>query len=226
MTAQLTGDELSKFYVQGSLRVDALREVDLALSPGEIVAVVGPSGSGKTTLLNCLAGWEQPDEGQVLWGQEPCDPNSLTWAQLAIVPQSLGLLFELSVEENIRLPARLGGSRGEMAEELMNSLGLAHLADRSPVETSLGEQQRTALARALLLSPAVVMADEPTGHQDSAWAKRVLEALRVATAQGSACLIATHHRATVDYADRVVVLRDGQVRPSEELDQILPRDEL
>ena len=160
---------LGKTYARGDERVHALREVSLQLHPGELVALVGPSGSGKSTLLNVLCGWERADDGTLHWtpALAALPPDRLPWGELAIVPQALGLLEDLSVEENILLPARLTGRLKELkprAAELMSGLGIAHLAARYPRQTSLGEQQRCAAARALLLAPTLLLADEPTAH--------------------------------------------------------------
>ena len=129
------------------------------------------------------------------------------------MPQKLGLFDELTVRENLEYPARLSGRLGELrgrVDELMEDLGIAHLAARYPKETSLGEQQRTAIARALVLSPKLVLADEPTGHQDAVSERRVLEALGRAAADGASCLIATHNVALAPRLDRG---RDGR-RPA------------
>jgi len=208
---------LDKSYRRGEEEVHALRGVSLALQPGELVALVGPSGSGKSTLLNVLCGWERPDEGRLSWTPELAGspPDRLPWGRLAIVPQALGLLDDLSVEENILLPARLSGRLAELrprARELTTSLGIAHLATRYPGQTSLGEQQRCAASRALLLSPTLLLADEPTAHQDSAWTDALFTAFRDLLRHGGSCLIATHNPDTWDYADRVLSMKDGELR--------------
>jgi len=216
----LTIENVSKTYLRGTENVHALRGVSLTIRPHELIALVGPSGSGKSTLLNVIAGWETPDEGEVRWqgGDRIRD--------VAILPQSLGLLEDLSVRENAELPVRLSGGNGQLtkrAEKLLRGLGLEELADRGPAEISMGEQQRAALARALVLSPRLLLADEPTGHQDADWARGVLRAIRFAAKEGTACLVATHHREAVPFADRVFAIRDGQVReivPGEEAPQL------
>ncbi len=208
---------LGKTYTRGDERVHALREVSLDLHPAELVALVGPSGSGKSTLLNVLCGWERPDDGSLDWAPPlaavPAD--RLPWGELAIVPQALGLLEDLSVEENILLPARLTGRLKELtprAAELMSALGIAHLAARYPRQTSLGEQQRCAASRALLLSPTLLLADEPTAHQDAGWTDAIFTEFRALLRHGGACLIATHNPETWGYADRVLAMHDGELR--------------
>lgn len=212
--AVVRGRGLVKTYRRGDERVHALSEVDLELFPGELVALVGPSGSGKSTLLNVLCGWESPDAGTLDWAAELADRPAarLGWERLALVPQALGLLEDLTVAENVLLPARLSGrlkAGTPRARELMEAFGIAHLADRFPRQASLGEQQRCCAARALLLRPALLLADEPTAHQDAGWTDTVFTALRELVRSGSAGLVATHNPETWGYADRILVMHDG-----------------
>jgi putative ABC transport system ATP-binding protein len=211
----LVATDVSKSYRRGDEIVHALDDVSLALRAGELVGLVGRSGSGKTTLLNVIAGWEHADEGTIeRAGRQAEVPG---WEELAVVPQKLGLFDELTVRENLEYPARLSGGLGELrgrVDELMEDLAIAHLAARYPKETSLGEQQRTAIARALVLSPRLVLADEPTGHQDAVSERRVLEALGRAAADGASCLIATHNVALAPRLDRVVEMADGRLAGS------------
>jgi putative ABC transport system ATP-binding protein len=206
-----------KSYLRGPEEVHALRGVDLTLHPREVIALIGPSGSGKTTLLNLLCGWEEPDAGEILWrGHAGTVLRDLKWRDLAVVPQDLGLLEELSIRENVELPLRLGGVRTpeslRRAEAILVGFGLDRLADRSPDEVSLGEQQRTALGRALVSAPRLLLADEPTGHQDEGWARVVMRSLRLAAREGTTCLVATHNREAIKYVDEVMAIRDGVVR--------------
>lgn len=208
--------DADKSYRRGSEVVHALRSVSLSVASGELVALVGPSGSGKSTLLFALAGWETLDAGstQVL-GATPFDRR---WGEVAVVPQALGLINELTLRENAALPARLGGlsaesqkaAAGEL-ERLLAALHLDAVAHRRPSSTSLGEQQRAAVARALVLAPPVVLADEPSTHQDHLRAGLVFHLLRGAVERGAAVVAATHDPASYDYADRVVEMRDGAV---------------
>jgi putative ABC transport system ATP-binding protein len=208
----LDANGLSKAYRRGDEVVHALDDVSLTLRAGELVGLVGRSGSGKTTLLNVIAGWEHADAGTIeRSGSESAVPG---WDVLAVVPQKLGLFDELSVRENLEYPARLHGRLEELrarVDELMEDLGIAHLAARYPKETSLGEQQRTAVARALVLAPTLVLADEPTGHQDAASERRVLEAFARSAAEGGSCLIATHNASLAPRLDRVLEMADGRL---------------
>jgi ABC-type lipoprotein export system ATPase subunit len=212
----LAGERLSKTYRRGAEEVHALDDVTLALRPGEVAGLVGRSGSGKTTLLNVLSGWEQPDGGTLTWSGNGAHGllAELPWRDLAVVPQSFGLMEELTVRENVEYPARLAERLPELSDrvdELLGALGLEDLAGRLPVETSIGEQQRTALARALVLSPKLLLADEPTGHQDAGWTERVFVCLRDAAARGTSCLVATHNPAAAPYFDVAHTMSNGRL---------------
>lgn len=211
--ATLTG--VSKRFHRGPETVHALRSVSFAVDAGELVGVVGPSGSGKTTLINMLCGWEHPDEGEVSWMGTSPEMARLGWDQIAVVPQRLGLLDELSLADNIGLPLMLAGQksrrRAGRVREVIELLELGSLADRRPRQVSLGEQQRTALARALVTSPRLVIADEPTGHQDATRETTIFEAFRAAVSSGAACLVATHSQRAMEQLDRVVEMEDGRI---------------
>jgi putative ABC transport system ATP-binding protein len=224
----LEARDLHKSYRRGPEEVHALRGASLSLASGEIVALVGPSGSGKTTLLNVLCGWEHPDQGQIDWfGSALAKPEDRPWSDIAILPQSLGLIEELSIRENVELASRLAGKadRSKRVDGLLKGFGLEGMADREPSEVSLGEQQRTALARALVLRPRLLLADEPTGHQDEGWARGIFRALRMAAREGTCCLVATHNREVVKLVDRVVGIRDGQITHLD-LDEVVAGDHL
>jgi putative ABC transport system ATP-binding protein len=212
----LAAEHLVKAYQRGPERVVALNNAHFTLGAGELVALVGPSGSGKTTLLNLIAGWEDPDSGQVTWCPQPdARMDRLGWVDLAIVPQRLGLVEELSVEENVGLPFRFGPPADDdgaaAVATWLERFGLSDLAPRLPFEASLGEQQRTALARALVRRPRLLLADEPTGHQDEGWASGVLAALRTACDEGTTVLMATHDTEHLALVDRVLRIEDGHL---------------
>jgi putative ABC transport system ATP-binding protein len=211
-----TGTALRKTFARGSEPVHALDGVDLTVASGEVVALVGPSGSGKSTLLALLCGWETADAGTLSYSGDLAGrrPETFGWPELALVPQALGLVPDLSLADNVLLPARLRGRLADVrprARQLLDDFGLAHLADRYPDQASLGEQQRVAVARALLLEPAVLLADEPTAHQDRGHADGLLDALVAAADGGSAVLIATHDEVAWGRADRVLSMRDGRL---------------
>jgi putative ABC transport system ATP-binding protein len=205
---------VNKSYRRGTEVVRAVQDANLTLHAGELVGLVGRSGSGKTTLLNIVGGWERPDEGRVEVGEVDPAESLPSWSDVSVVPQRLGLIDELTIRENIEYPARLSGSLEEvrwLVDGLIDSLGLDGLQTRYPSETSVGEQQRAAIARALVLSPRLLLADEPTGHQDRGWADAVFEALRRAGEEGTTCLTATHNEDVVGYLDRILSMSDGRI---------------
>jgi ABC-type lipoprotein export system ATPase subunit len=201
---------VSRSFRRGTEVVAAVRDATFALIEGELVGLLGRSGSGKTTLLNILSGWERADAGAVVRGHG--EGPVPTWDEVAVLPQKLGLIEELTIRENIEYPVRLAGTLDENerpVDELVDGLGLRALQHRYPKETSVGEQQRTALARALVVSPRLLLADEPSAHQDRGWTHEVFGCLRRAVAQGTACLTATHSEEVVRYLDRVLEMLDG-----------------
>ena len=198
--------DVTKRYRRGRETVTAVDRVSLELRSGSMVALIGPSGSGKTTLLNLLVGGDEPDDGVIVG-----PANRADWSQLAIVPQTLGLLPELTMRENVALPIRLGASAAAEPDALMHALAIGLLAHRSPTETSLGEQQRAAVARALVTSPVLLVADEPTSHQDEANADAIVGALADAAASGSCVFVATHDTRVLERCDVVLRMTDGRV---------------
>jgi putative ABC transport system ATP-binding protein len=208
---ELRGVEKSFAGPAGMQRV--LAGVDLTVGRGEIVAVAGRSGSGKTTLLTLVAGMEQPDAGSIALFGDEVRPDEHPWSDVAILPQSLGMLDELTVIENITLPLRLTDVPGaDGALDLMSRLGVDQLADRFPSEVSLGEQQRAALARAAIVRPRLLLADEPISHQNQAWAEAMMVVLGGLAATGTTCLLATHNEIAFDAAHRVLELHTGHLR--------------
>lgn len=196
-----------KSYRRGAEEVVAVRDATLALAPGTLTVVSGPSGSGKTTLLNLLLGWEALDEGERI----PADPVA-NWAATAVIPQRLGLLAHCTIGENVALPGRAVPLLLDPAE-VVHRLGLAHLTDRFPAETSLGEQQRAAVARALVTRPRLLVADEPTSHQDEVSTRQVCALLVDAATHGACVVVATHDHRVADHADHHLHLTDGRLEP-------------
>lgn len=197
--------DVSKSYAARRGRVAAVEGFSLDVADGEAVCLAGPSGAGKTVLVNLLAGWEQPDQGTVMWAGRRDRPP---WSDTTVVPQMVALIEELTVFENVTLSLRLLGSDLGRASAVMERLGIGHLADRIPSEVSVGERQRTMVARALAGMPRLVLADEPTAHQDAANARRVHEALGSHVADGGACVIATRKPLELGLATRVIDLSD------------------
>ena len=201
--------------------VRALRGVDMAMDPGEFVAVMGPSGCGKSTLLNLIAGLDTPTEGEVfvagesLAGKDENDLARMRRKHIGIVFQFFNLLEGMSVLENVTLPAIVAGSPRKQAEtrarDLLDLLGLADKAGKAPGILSGGQRQRLAIARALANQPTLVLADEPTGALDSAGGAEVMELFRRLHRDGQTILLVTHDDGVASGADRIVQMRDGRI---------------
>ncbi|GHJ94939.1 ABC transporter ATP-binding protein [Streptomyces sp. NE5-10] len=204
----------------------ALSGADFALRAGEVVAVMGPSGSGKSTLLHCLAGIVRPDAGTLAYDGRDITALSDT-ARSALRRTDFGFVFqfgqlvpELSCVENVALPLRLNGGKRKAAEaralEWLARLEVDDTAAKRPGEISGGQGQRVAVARALVSSPRVIFADEPTGALDSLNGERVMRLLTDASRDtGAAVVLVTHEARVAAWSDREVVVRDGSVRSSE-----------
>ena len=220
MAVVVSARGLVKVYGQGRAAVRVLDGLDLDLQTGELVAVTGRSGSGKSTLLNVIGALDRVDAGRIeLCGVRLDEASERELAPLrrdriGFVFQSFHLLPELTGLENVLLPTRLNGRRPsrERALELVSRLGLGAAAERLPVVLSGGEQQRLAIARALVNEPQLVLADEPTGNLDSESGRDVLELLRAIADEGRAVLLVTHEAEATRRADRVLRLVDGRLQ--------------
>lgn len=176
--------------------------VDVAVEAGELVALLGPSLTGKTTLVHVLAGWSRPATGTVTWlGSDVVPP----WSTLAVVPQDIALIEELTVGENVGLAH---GGRTSVAPDdpIVARLDIGHLWRRGGYEISVGERQRTMVARALVGEPAILLADEPVAHQDAGRAETVLALLRQRATAGAAVVVATREPEVAALADRTLEL--------------------
>jgi putative ABC transport system ATP-binding protein len=210
-----------KVYRTGAEEVEALRGIDLDIARGEFLAVMGPSGSGKTTLLNCLTGLDDIDEGVVQ--VEGSDIHAMPDGQrtehrarhMGFIFQSFNLIPVLSAVENTELPLLLIGVKAKearaRAEGMLDRVGLGHRYNHRPSELSGGEQQRVAVARALVNEPAILWADEPTGNLDSEMAGAVLELLHEVNRAGQTVVIVTHDSEIGGTARRLVRVQDGQI---------------
>ena len=213
---------LRRVYGSGPDAVNALSDVDLSIAPGEFVAIMGPSGSGKSTLLHLVGGLDRPDTGEVLIegaALAELDDEALAHLRrrrIGFVLQLFNLFPLLSARENVAFPLLLDGRDDALAlaDAALARVGLSERAEHRPNQLSGGEQQRVAVARALVTTPAVILADEPTGSLDSLAGEDVLRLLRAAADDGHAVLLITHDAPAAAYADRVVRLRDGAVVPS------------
>jgi lipoprotein-releasing system ATP-binding protein len=216
---------VGRTFHQGGRDIEVLRDVQMSLVPGEIVALVGPSGAGKSTLLHIAGLLERPDAGEVIVGDEACsalpeaDRTRLRRGTLGFVYQFHHLLPEFSAQENIMLPQMIAGtSRTEArsrANELLEMMGLGDRATHRPGQLSGGEQQRIAIARSVANAPAILLADEPTGNLDPETANGVFDQmLKLVRGAQLAALIATHNLDLAAKMDRALQLRDGRVEPA------------
>ena len=213
---------LTRSFEQGGVRIDVLRGVDLAVMPGEIVALLGPSGSGKSTLLQAVGLLEGGFGGEIAIAgnaAQKSDAHARTLLRrdhLGFVYQFHHLLPDFNARENVVLPQLVADVPREAAEaraeELLTALGLGHRLEHRPSQLSGGEQQRVAVARGLANRPKLVLADEPTGNLDEATSDKVLEQfLELVRGEGSAALVATHNERLAARMDRVVRLHDGKL---------------
>ncbi len=215
----VTLEHAGRAYARGAELVHALIDVSLSVAAGEMVALMGPSGCGKSTCLNLISGVDRPDSGRVrVCGVDLANASAqrltlLRRRDIGIVFQSFHLVPHLTVAENVALPLALDGkSDPASVREMLERVGLSHRSTHYPSELSGGEEQRTAIARALVHRPRIVLADEPTGNLDSRSGRAVLDLLAELRATlGSALVLATHDREVARRADRVIALADGRI---------------
>ena len=218
----LTVENLHKSYQVGKTTYEVLKGVSISVQRGEFVAVMGPSGSGKTTLLNCISCYIPADQGSIRLGDT--ELSRLDEAALAEVRnRKLGFVFQdfllldgLTVRENILLPAIIGGQINAQTEArgdaLCDVFGISGIREKYPAEISGGEKQRTAVARALINRPLLILADEPTGNLDSKSSRAVIQAFEQAkSALEATIFMVTHDSFAASFCDRVVILQDGVV---------------
>lgn len=215
-------NDLHKSYQVGKTTYEVLKGVSFEIKKGEFVAVMGPSGSGKTTLLNCISCYIPADRGSIMLGKT--ELASLSQEQLATVRnKELGFVFQdfllldgLSVRDNILLPAIIGGSVNadteRRADELCRIFGISDIREKYPAEISGGEKQRTAVARALINRPMMILADEPTGNLDSKTSQDVLSLMKVTGQKFSQTIVMiTHNEEIAQMADRIIRIEDGRI---------------
>jgi putative ABC transport system ATP-binding protein len=222
----LEARDVTKRYELGKTTVEALRGVTMAVAPGEFVALMGPSGSGKSTLLQLLGGLDQPTSGSIVF--EGNDISHLSDAQATklrrertgFVFQAFNLIPLLNVRENIELPFTIAGGTRDAKDRVRQVIELVELTGKEghrPDQLSAGEQQRVAVARALVTRPSVLLADEPTGNLDYTNSGELLDALwRSSEQAGQTIVLVTHDARAAAYADRVLVIGDGRIE--EEID--------
>jgi putative ABC transport system ATP-binding protein len=217
----LKAEGVRKIYRSGADEVEALRGVDLTVSPGEFVAVMGPSGSGKTTLLNCFSGLDSIDggrvviEGKSIHELPDAERTEHRAAAMGFVFQAFNLIPVFTTVENVELPLLLARTKEaearRRAEETLARVGLGHRFRHRPTELSGGEQQRVAIARALAGRPRIVWADEPTGNLDSEMAGSVMELLMELHAEGLTLILVTHDSTVAAQGTRLITVRDGRI---------------
>lgn len=222
--AAIVATDVTRTYELDGLSVPALRGVSLTVGSADYLAIVGSSGSGKSTLMHLLGGLDRPTTGRLVIGGR--DVSTLSAPEMArlrnetigFVFQSFHLLVRTSALDNVALPLVYRGigrrERRARAAEMLSRVGLAHRVDHRPNQMSGGEQQRVAVARALVTGPSVLLADEPTGNLDTVTGQSVLALLESLNADGVAVVLVTHDREVAARANRQIVMRDGVIVPS------------
>ena len=217
-------EHLSKIYGKGENEVWALDDVSFSVEKGQFVAIIGPSGSGKSTLLHILGGVDRPTSGKVfLEGQDVFAQNEDQLAifrrrQVGLIYQFYNLIPVLNVTENITLPVLMDGRKvnQERLEDLLTTLALKGREKHLPNQLSGGQQQRVSIGRALMNSPAVVLADEPTGNLDSKNSQEIVELLKLSNKQyGQTLVVITHDESIALQADRIITIEDGKITRDE-----------
>jgi len=210
---------LGKDYQSGDSVVQAIRNMDFYIDDGEFVSIMGQSGSGKSTLLSIMGGLNHPSRGQMV--VDSLDLYQLTSEQRAdfrseyigIIFLSFQLISYLTVLENIKLPMAITGIKAkkqdEMARSVLGKVGLAGKADRLPDQLSGGEQERVAIARAIVNNPPILLADEPTGNLDSATSEEIMKLLQQLNKEGQTIIMVTHNPDTCSYSSRTIEVKDG-----------------
>jgi putative ABC transport system ATP-binding protein len=211
--------KIGKEYISGHMKVEAIKHMDFSIDDGEFVSIMGQSGSGKSTLLSILGGLNHPSHGRILI--DSLDIYNLTSEQRAdfrseyigIIFQSFQLIPYLTVRENVKLPMAITGVKSTRQEKLaravLDKVGLSGKADRLPDQLSGGEQERVALARAIVNNPPILLADEPTGSLDSRTADEIMELLKHLNREGQTIIMVTHNPEACRYASRVITVKDG-----------------
>ncbi|QGG49043.1 ABC transporter ATP-binding protein [Heliorestis convoluta] len=214
-------ENLNKIYQTGEERIFALNGLNLSIEEGEFVAIMGPSGSGKSTMMNVIGCLDQPTEGHYYLNNQPIAKASddelaaIRNKKIGFVFQSFNLLPKLSALENVELPMLYSGlsrqERREKAAEALEKVGLAHRMQNRPTELSGGQQQRVSIARALVNDPLLLLADEPTGALDSRTTVEIMEIFQSLHEQGKTILVVTHEAEIAEYAQRLILFRDGEI---------------
>jgi putative ABC transport system ATP-binding protein len=213
--------QLNRVFRTSELETTALNQIDLHIQQGDFVAIMGPSGCGKSTLLSILGMLDSPSSGVYLFqGTDIANYSEkqlaqLRKTQLGFVFQSFNLIDELTVFQNVELPLQYqgvaAGERKQRVEAILKRMQIDHRADHLPLQLSGGQQQRVAVARALVINPALILADEPTGNLDSKNSEEVMQMLRQLNHDGTTVVMVTHSEHESRYASRIVRMLDGQI---------------
>ncbi len=223
----LTAENLHKTYIMRHKTINVLKGANLSVTAGESIAIIGLSGSGKTTLLNILGGLDKPDSGDVfinnqsLYKLSEAKRANIRANEIGFIFQAYHLLQEMTVLENVILPAMVHGNLWRKTSEitkramdLLTTVGLADRANHMPLELSGGEQQRAAMARALINKPHIILADEPTGNLDEETGSRVLTTLfDMTTGENNSLIMVTHNHEIAAMCNKVFLIQDGILIP-------------
>ena len=223
----ITVSDLYKIYRVGETKVRALNGVDFAINRGEFCSIVGASGSGKSTLLNMLAGLEKPTKGEIVIAGEHMEKKSenelvrFRQAHIGFIFQCFNLMDTMNAIENVALPLTFQGMdkrlRVRKAEKMLDMVGLSKYKKHKPTQMSGGQQQRVGVARALVVEPEIIFADEPTGNLDSRTSREVMELMqRVVREKNQTLIMVTHDNELAGFADRIFHIRDGKILKIEE----------
>ncbi|WP_040693676.1 ABC transporter ATP-binding protein [Nocardia vinacea] len=230
--AMLELTDITKEYRVGEQAVRALDGISLRIESGEFTSIIGPSGSGKSTLLHLLGALDTPDSGSIrfrgteIGGLDDERQSEFRRHRVGFIFQFFNLLPTLTAWENVAIPKLLDGTGLRKAKpralELLDLVGLSERAAHRPAELSGGQMQRVAVARALIMDPPLILADEPTGNLDSKTGASILKLLGDIAGNGNSVVMVTHDMGAVEYCDRVITLRDGQIGSNDKVD-IEPR---
>ncbi len=221
-------ENLEKTYLTGELKTEVLKNINFSVEKGEFVAIMGPSGSGKSTLLHILGFLDKPSQGKYLF--EDKTMNEYTDDELAkirnsrmgFVFQSFNLLSRTTVSDNVRLPLVYSPIKEELWNKMVlkaiDEVGLSHRQEYRPSQLSGGEQQRAAIARALVINPGVIFADEPTGNLDSKTGLQIMDIFKKLNHEkGHTIILITHEEEIADFAQRIIRLRDGRIESDKKI---------
>lgn len=221
MNIMISIKNLNKVYKTGTVEVHALRDVNLEINHGEFIAIMGHSGSGKSTLMNILGCLDRPTDGEYLLdginikNQSQDELSLIRNKKIGFVFQAFNLIPRTNVLRNVELPMIYAKmkilQRRQRAIELLNKVGLGERINHLPNELSGGQKQRVAIARALANNPPIILADEPTGNLDTQSSEEIMDIFKSLNREGNSIILVTHEPDIAQYADRVIVFRDGQI---------------